>query len=168
MPTREASPATSTNADLVRRAFEAVNRHDARAASELWSEDALWRVPEQTIRGPRQVAAWFEELFAAMPDVRFDVIAIAAEGPDVFVHWHMAGRHTGRLTGLDGTGRSIALDGMDHLVVRDGKIAANTIVFDQLESARQVGALPPLGSRADRLMTAMLNVRTKLVSSLRR
>lgn len=65
---------------------------------------------------------------------------------DVFAHWHLTGRHIGRLNGIAPTGRSISLDGIDHFVV-DDVIASNTVMFDHLEFARQIGMLPAGGSR---------------------
>lgn len=155
-------PTAESNAALVSRTFEALNRHDAQAAARLWSADAHWVVPGKILRGPQQVAAYFEDFFAALPDFHLEVIAMAERGADVLVHWRMTGRHTGRLDGVDGTGRSLSLHGMDHLVVRGEQIVSNMIVCDQLEAARQVGAMPALDSRADRAMKTMVNARTRL------
>lgn len=154
---------TVSNVDLVRRAFEALNRHDVGAARKLWSDDALWRVPDRVSRGPREVASYFEEVFTAMPDAHLELIAIADQGSDVFARWHLTGRHAGPFNGIAATGNAIALDGVDHLVVRNGRIVSNTVVFDQLEFARQLGTMPAASSRAERVMKLLVNARTKLL-----
>ncbi len=151
-------------ADLVREAFKRLNRHDARGASELWSEDALWRVPNGVISGRDAVVAYFREIFEGLPDVRLELVAIAERGDDVFAQWHLTGRQTGWFNSIAPTGKSVAIDGIDHLVVRDGKIVSNTVVFDQLTVARQIGTMPPPGSHAENLMKRAFNVRTRLLT----
>jgi hypothetical protein len=97
-----------------------------------------------------------------------EVVAIAEQGDDVFVHWQLTGTHSGTFQGIDATGRRIALDGIDHFVVRDGRVVSNFVVFDQMQFARAIGMLPPDGSRADRAMKAAFNARSRLTARLRR
>jgi hypothetical protein len=87
----------------------------------------------------------------------------------VFVHWHMTGTHTGgAFNGIEATGRAVALDGIDHFVMRDGKVVSNFVVFDQMQFARQIGLMPPDGTRADRAVKSAFNARSRLLSRLRR
>ena len=96
------------------------------------------------------------------------MIAIAEDGDHVFVQWKITGRHDGSLGGLKPTGKRVAIDGIDHFVVRDGKVVSNFVVFDQLQVARQVGFVPPDGSLGDRLAKAFFNARTTLARHLGR
>jgi hypothetical protein len=66
------------------------------------------------------------------------------------------------------TGKALAIDGIDHFVVRDGKIVSNFVVVDQLQYARQIGMMPPDGSAADKAMKSVFNARTKLAEKLKR
>jgi predicted ester cyclase len=98
-----------------------------------------------------------------------EVVSLVEQGDDVFVHWLLTGTHTGgTFQGIEPTGRKIALDGIDHFVVRDGAVATNFVVFDQTQFARQIGMLPPDGSRADRAMKSAFNARSRLTARLRR
>jgi hypothetical protein len=74
----------------------------------------------------------------------------------------------GMLLGIAGTGKEIELDGIDHFVLGDGKVAVNTVVFDQMKFARQVGLLPPDGSVADKALKATFNAKTRVVIAARR
>jgi hypothetical protein len=96
-----------------------------------------------------------------------EVVSIAADGDDVFVHWHLTGTHTGPLLGIEPTGKPLAVDGMDHFVVRDGKVVSNFVIFDQMQYARQIGMMPPDGSSADKAVKTAFNLRTKLVQRVR-
>ena len=82
---------------------------------------------------------------------------------------HLTGTHAGGpFQGIEATGRAVALDGIDHFVVRDGVVVTNFVVFDQMQFARQLGLLPRDGSRADRAVKTAFNARTRLARRLRR
>ena len=96
-----------------------------------------------------------------------EVVALAEQGDDVFVQWHLTGTHEGPLLGIEPTGKRLAIDGIDHFVLRDGRVVSNHVVVDQLDYARQLGMMPPDGSTADKAMKAAFNLRTKLASRIR-
>ena len=50
--------------------------------------------------------------------------------------------------------------------VRDGKMASNFVVFDQMEVGRQLGLLPPDGSPPDRALKAAFNAKTKIADMI--
>jgi steroid delta-isomerase-like uncharacterized protein len=161
-------PTNASNADLVRWVFEVLNEHDVSPLEAFWTDDTVERFPDRTCRGAEEIAAYFEETFAAMPDFHMDVTAVAEEGDDVFVHWRLTGTHKGPLLGIAPTHKPVVIDGMDHFVIRDGKVVSNFVVFDQMQYARQLGMIPPDGSGADKAMKTAFNARTKLVERLKR
>ena len=138
-------PPNATNADIIRWAFEMLNRHDVGPLKQFWTDDTVERFPDRTCRGAQEIADYFEDAFAAIPDWHMEVLAVAEQGEDVFVHWHLTGTHKGPLMGIEPTSKRLAVDGMDHFVMRDGKIVSNFVVFDQMQSARQMGMLSPAG-----------------------
>jgi len=164
-----ATPPTGvSNGELVRWAFETINARDVEALRRLWTDATDERFPSGSVHGADAIAVYFESLFAALPDLHMRVITIAESGEDVFVHWHMTATHTGApFEGIEPTGRSVAIDGIDHFVIRDGTVATNFVVFDQMQFARQIGMLPPDGSAADRATKAAFNARTRLLARLR-
>jgi predicted ester cyclase len=103
-----------------------------------------------------------------MPDFHMEVLAIAEQGDDVFVHWRLTGTHEGPLLGIEPTGRKLAIDGMDHFVIRDGTVVSNFVVFDQMQYARQIGMMPADGSPADTAVKRAFNARTKLLAKVKR
>jgi steroid delta-isomerase-like uncharacterized protein len=165
-----AKPAAgASNGEIVRWTFEVLDAHDVAALRTMWTDDTVERFPTATIHGADGMTAYFQRLFAALPDLRMRVVALAENGDDVFVHWHMTGTHSGApFEGIEPTGRALAIDGMDHFVIRDGTIATNFVVFDQMQFARQLGLLPADGSRADRATKAAFNARTRLLARVRR
>ena len=104
-----------------------------------------------------------------MPDFQLEIVAMAAQDDDVFVQWHLTGTHSGApFFGIGPTGRQVAVDGMDHFVVRDGTVVSNFVVFDQMQFARQIGFLPEDGTRADRAAKAAFNAKSRLSARLKR
>jgi steroid delta-isomerase-like uncharacterized protein len=161
-------PQNATNAELVRWAFEMLNQHDVAPLEQFWTSDTVERFPDRTCRGPEEIARYFEDAFAAIPDFHMDIVAMAEEGEDVFVHWRLTGTHQGPLLGIEPTGKKLAIDGMDHFVIRDGIVGSNFVVFDQMQYGRQLGMMPPDGSAADKALKGAFNARTRLLSSLGR
>jgi predicted ester cyclase len=163
-----APPANATNAELVRWSFDRINARDIAALRELWTVETVEHFPDRVCRGGDEVARYFEDLFAAVPDVRLEVVQVVGEGEDVFARWHLTGTHTGGTwAGIETTGRRVELDGIDHFTIRDGKVASNFVVFDQMVVARAFGIMPPDGSAADRALKAAFNAKTKVAEAIR-
>jgi predicted ester cyclase len=162
-------PTGVSNGELVRWSFERLNERDLDALGRFWGPDTVERLPTGTLHGTAEIAAYFAEGFAALPDWHMEVLTIAEQGDDVFVHWKLTGTHSGgTFQGIAPTGKRIALDGMDHFVLRDGAVVSNFVAFDQMQFARAIGMLPPDGSRADKAVKAVFNARSRLTARLRR
>ncbi len=52
--------------------------------------------------------------------------------------------------------------GMDLLTVEDGKLVDNQAYTNGMELARQIGAMPPQGSRAEKAMAGAFNLKTRI------
>ncbi|MEA2135303.1 MAG: hypothetical protein QOC68_3212 [Solirubrobacteraceae bacterium] len=164
-----ATPPTGvSNAELIRWSFDQLNNHDVSGLKPFWTADTVERFPDRTCRGTEEIASYFEDTFAALPDMRIEPISIVEQGDDVFAHWHLTGTHTGAVQGIEGTGKRIELDGIDHFVLRDGKVVSNFVVFDQMQYSRQLGILPAQDSVGDKAMKAAFNARTKLAQRMKK
>lgn len=169
MTTAATPPESATNAELIRWAFEILNTRDVAPLKPYWTESTRERFPDATCVGPEKIGAYFEAAFAAMPDFHVDIVGLAEQGDDVFVQWRITGTHSGAAwQGIAPTGKRLELDGIDHFVVRDGKVESNFVVFDQLQFARQIGMIPTDGSTADRAMKAAFNAKTRLLRRTKR
>lgn len=154
--------------ELIRDVFDELNLRNLDALYEVWAEDIVDQFPTGTYRGRDELRDYFASLFAAFPDFHIDVVKVAGAGDTVLVRWHATGTFTGApWMGIEATGSHVELDGTDCFTVRNGKIAENFIVFDQLGFARQIGMLPSEGSLMDRMMLNSFNIRTRLRGRLR-
>jgi predicted ester cyclase len=153
-PPRPTAPAAASPGALVRWTVDVINAHDAEALRQVYGPSVRARFPMRTVRGADDLVAWWGSVFTAVPDLAMTIEGLAENGDrdsgEVFLRWRLAGHHTGgEWEGIAPTGARVDLDGMDHFVIADGRIASNFVVFDQMQFARQVGLLPADGSRLD-------------------
>jgi steroid delta-isomerase-like uncharacterized protein len=157
---------TATDAErLLRDYFAALSAHDRDAPARMYAPDARVEIhgtlPET---GRDGIVTFFRELFAAMPDVTFEVLSVTVQDDRAVVHWHARGTFAGPGTfqGLEPTGARIDLRGADVFVLRDGQVVRNDAYSDGVGLARQLGLLPPADSGAERGMTKAFNLKTRV------
>ena len=144
--------------------FDALTARDVDAAAACWAPDGVDNMIGQTsLAGPDGVRAFFGDLFAAFPDFAFGVESVTAEDDRVAVRWSATGTFSGpgSFQGIAPTGQHVTLTGLDLLRVGDGLIVHNDAFTDGLGLARQLGLMPPQGSRADTAMLGAFNVKTR-------
>jgi steroid delta-isomerase-like uncharacterized protein len=144
--------------------FDAVGRRDVEGMMEHWKEDGVVDlVPIGILRGRDEIAAFFTEMFAALPDAEMTVARVIAGQSDVAVEWRMTGTFSGGpFQGIEPTGRPVELRGVDMIEVADGKNVSNTAYYDGMAFARGAGLLPPQDSGAERAMRSAVNAATRL------
>lgn len=149
---------------VVRSTFAALDARDLVRFRELLHPEAEDRfLAVGTFTGRDAIVAFFEEMFAAVPDARLEVRRVVAEGNVAAVEWTMRGTFGGGpFQGIRPTGKRVEIDGVDVIELRDGLQYRNSIYYDGATFARQIGMLPPLGSRADRFMLALFNARVRM------
>ena len=166
-----ATPPTGvSNGELVRWTFEMINARDVSALRQMWTDATSERFPSGiAATAPRRSARYFDALFAALPDLHMQVVALAENGERrlrALAH----DRHAQRRRRSRASSRPAApwrSTGWTTSCIRDGTVATNFVVFDQMQFARQIGMLPPDGSAADRGTKAAFNAKSRLLARLR-
>ncbi|WP_116137732.1 ester cyclase [Trinickia diaoshuihuensis] len=90
----------------------------------------------QGIEGPLAASKTFH---AAVPDVRCDVEQMIVAGDRVIAHLRFTGHFTGTFNGVHGAGQPIDFIATDIYRIRDGKIADNWHIEDNLTLLQQLG-----------------------------
>jgi steroid delta-isomerase-like uncharacterized protein len=148
---------------IFRRLFDERDLSDPRW---FWADDVVVRFHalDIDVRGPDGMAAFFTELFAAVPDWGIEVDEVLGHEGKATVRWHGTGTHTDApWRGIEPTGRRIDLPGID--VMRfdaDGRVTDNVVYYDGATFARQIGMLPKAGGAADRATLAAFNAAARL------
>lgn len=156
---------------VARSYFEAIAARDVEAMVEHWEPgcvDRLHGIAE--LRVPEGVREWFGNVFRAFPDFEMAAIDIVGAGELAAVRWRATGTFTGpaRFEGLAPTGARIELEGCDMLTIRDGLIRENNAYTNGADLARQLGALAPAGSLAERGLIGAVNARTAVSEAIDR
>jgi len=151
--------------------FDAISARDPAAMAAHFHVDGIEDiVPLGVFRGPGEVRALFEELFAAMPDTEMSVKRIVADREIAAVEYRLTGTFSGGpFQGIQPTGKRVEIRGFDCLEIdADGKITRNTGYYDGAAFARAIGMLPPQDSGAEKVMTAGFNAVTRLRGKISR
>jgi glyoxylase-like metal-dependent hydrolase (beta-lactamase superfamily II)/predicted ester cyclase len=159
----------SSPESVARRYFEAIAARDLDGAVALWADGGRDNVRGQVdVLAPEGVREFLGELLDAVPDLDFQVVSTTTEGDRCAVQWSLSGTFAGpgTLGGIAPTGDRVALDGIDLLRISDGLIQGNDAFPDSIGLPRQIGMIPPQGSRADQRLLGAFNAKTRLASRL--
>ena len=154
-----------STAEVAKRYFAALAAHDIDGALECWAPGGIDRfVGQQELVAPDGVREYFSGLFSAFPDFAFEVLDTTTARNRTAVRWRARGTFAGpgRFNGFEPNGATIKVEGCDLVTVEDDHIVHNDAFLDSSTIARQLGLLPPIGSRAEARLTALANLRTRL------
>lgn len=97
--------------------------------------------PEGRKQGPEGAILASRAFRAAVPDLRCEVEQMIISGNRVVSHLHFYGTFSGAFGKLKGKGQKIDFIATDIYDIREGKIAANWHIEDNLTLMKQLGAL---------------------------
>jgi steroid delta-isomerase-like uncharacterized protein len=153
------------SADVATRYFDALAARDIDAAVALWVPGGVERiVGQRELTAPAGIRAFLGELFGAFPDLRYELLDVTAAEERAAVRWRASGTFAGRAAfqGFVANGAHLDLEGCDVLAVNaEDKIEHLDAYIDSGDVARQLGVLPPTGSRAETNLTKLANARTR-------
>ena len=96
--------------------------------------------PDDGRDGPQAFREYYAAIRSAVPDARYDVDDLIAEGDRVVVRWTLRGTHNGDFRGITPTGRPIALKGIAIYRVDHGKLMERWVVSDLHGVLEDIGA----------------------------
>lgn len=126
---------------VAQRYFDAWNRHDPEAIVDTFAEGGTYTDPNvpEGLSG-RAIAAYADGLFAAFPDLSFDLQSHHPTGDGtVAARWLMRGTNTGPLRGNPPTGATVALPGADFIAVEGDRVRSVDGYFDRRAFVEQLG-----------------------------
>jgi steroid delta-isomerase-like uncharacterized protein len=156
--------------EVARKYFGATERRDLDAMEACWKPGGVEHIIGLgELKVPDEYRAYFQELFEALPDFKYEVIKMVSEGNHVAVHWQAKGTFTGKpYQGLKANGRTGRIEGIDIVEVVDGKVVRNDVSFDSAMMMREIGILPAVGSPGEKVTKGLFNVRTRVLKALGR
>ena len=132
------------NKDLIRRAWDEIfNKGNFDAFENYFASDAAFPSAQPGVspdlEGFRQAVSAYRTAF---PDLCVKFEDQVANGAKVASRVSVTGTHLGVLGKMAATGKEIAIDGINLIEVRDGKIVTIWGMSDQLRMMQQIGAVP--------------------------
>lgn len=130
------------NVELIEKMYEALNAQDLDAHDEYWVEDMIWHGPPGfgDIHGldgfKYQV---LQPFYTAFPDYHAKNDIVVAQGDWVSATGYLTGTHSGEWMGLPATGKPMRMRFSDFWLVRDGKLAENFVMVDDIDVFCQLG-----------------------------
>ena len=164
-PDTEATDAPS----VVARYFALIAQQDLDAMVACWKPGGIGRLVGQAdLDVPEGYRAYFSEIFTAFPDFSIRVVQTVEQGDTVTVRWEADATFAGpgAFQGIEPNGATVALEGCDVVTVADGLVVSNDAYFNGTSLARQIGMLPPAGSKAEKGMLSAFNAKTRLGSKI--
>ncbi|GGW58132.1 hypothetical protein GCM10010503_38950 [Streptomyces lucensis JCM 4490] len=136
------------------------NAHNIKGVLGFYQPDITWHnvAMEATYHNRREVGAFLNNLFAAFPDLTFEVGERIARGDRVAEKWTMAGTHLGTYLGVPATGRRVEIHGMSMVRMREGRFLTDDFYYDASGVMRQLGLLPSLQATTGRAGRAILTL----------
>jgi steroid delta-isomerase-like uncharacterized protein len=137
----------SANRRLLDRYVELYNAGDLDGVMDLYAEDAVQNMPDGTFEGRNTIRERLAQELNGFTEVNHTVRSFIEEGDAFADEWTFAGTHTRPFplpdgTDLPPTGKRVEVAGMEFVQVRDGKVVINTLYYDNLAVAVQLGVVP--------------------------
>lgn len=137
----------SANVDLLKRAMELYNSRDLNAFVDEYTEDAVLLTPDGRAQGREAIHGQWSRELTSFPDRAHTIDSIVDKGDSIATEFTWVATNTGPWvlpdgTQLPSTGKQLTIKGMVLTTVRDGKMSAQHMYWDNLDAVQQAGLLP--------------------------
>jgi steroid delta-isomerase-like uncharacterized protein len=135
-----------TNKDKTARFYEEVfNGHSLQAADELLHDDFREHavLPPGMSDDKKGALIFFEQWFAAVPDLKASIDDLIASDDKVFIRSSVSGTQTGEFMGIPPTGKSFSIGSMDIVRIQDDQAIEHWGIQDTMAMMMQLGLMPP-------------------------
>ena len=145
--------------DTIMGFLAAMNDHDVERTLGFFTADATWRQGSTVAEGHTAIRELLESQWRSTSDMHLPLddveFFVSADGDNVATFWRATATMTGPFEGFAPTGRRAEFRGACHYRLEDGKIASHTVIYDDMDIARQFGLMPETDSRQYRMMAGM-------------
>jgi steroid delta-isomerase-like uncharacterized protein len=106
----------------------------------------VWQPGGVKITGRAALIEMLSAFYEGFPDVRHEIVDCVEAGDKIAVELTISQTHTGTfrtpMGNIPATGRTVVIESVDVVNVKDGKIASWHTYFDQMAFLAQLGLLP--------------------------
>jgi steroid delta-isomerase-like uncharacterized protein len=123
---------------------DVINGHNTAMIDSFCAADFTDHNPSQghSGKGIADLHAMFNEMLTAFPDMKATVDFMVAQGDTVVSYVTMTGTNSGAMGNMPATNKSIKINGIDIIAIKDGKATDRWGVFDDMSMMSQLGMIP--------------------------
>ncbi len=135
---------TDENKALTKRFYEEVmNARNLAKIKSFCAADFIDHNPSpgHSGKGIDDLTAMFNDLLTAFPDHHVTTDIMIAEGDMVVVYLTVTGTNSGPFANMPATNKSIKINGIDIIRIKDGKAVERWGVFDDMAMMTQLGMM---------------------------
>lgn len=105
--------------------------------------------PNHTGKGTEDMKAALKEFFTAYPDLKIQTNFMIGQGDTIMSNITMSGTNSGPMGNMPATNKSFNIDGVDVIILKDGKAVERWGFFDMMKMMTQLGMMPEQGAMPD-------------------
>ncbi len=135
---------TDENKALTQRFYdEVMNSHNVTRIKSFCAADFVDHNPSpgHSGKGLDDLTAQLNEMVTAFPDFHVSTDFMVAEGDMVVAYLTMTGTNSGPFANMPATNKSVKINGVDIVLIKDGKAIERWGVFDDLSMMTQLGMM---------------------------
>ena len=133
----------TANRDALLHAIERWNEGDLDGYLELYDESIALHGYSEAPMAKSEARGYYQGLFGSLSDMRLQIHQVVEDTNNVAARFILTGRHTGELSGVPATGRTVTQEGMTILHFANGRCIERWSVVDVLAMLVQIGAMSP-------------------------
>ena len=104
-----------------------------------FTEDATLIASPENIVGIEAVKAYYQNFLTGFSEIKFTAVNVFGQGDNIAKHWNFQGKHTGDFFGIPASGKTVNIDGVTLVKMKDGKIAQEQDFMDNMAFMQQLG-----------------------------
>ena len=103
-------------------------------------EVTLISSPENIV-GIDAFKSYYQNYLTGFSDITFTIVDVFGEGDKIVKHWNFKGTHSGDFFGIPATGKTVDVEGVTLVKMKDGKIAQEQDFMDNIVFLQQLGLI---------------------------
>lgn len=104
-----------------------------------FDENVIMVASPENIVGIKDFKAYYQNYLTGFSDITFDIISVFGQGDKIVKHWRFKGKHTGDFFGIPATGKTVDLEGVTLVQMKNGRIAQEQDFLDNMAFMQQLG-----------------------------
>lgn len=104
-----------------------------------FTDDITLVTSPENIVGIDAFKDYYSNFVTGFSDVKFTIVDVFGQGDKLVKHWNFKGTNTGIFFGMPATGKTVDVDGVTLVKMKDGKIAQEQDFMDNMVFLQQLG-----------------------------